>query len=92
MKPIIASLKENNSKGNKHLDKLEKGICTCEMEVKEEPLGNSLNFAHFILKLDLLTTRQKKTPFSPLPTSHPNFFLPFLLFLNFLFSPLLVSS
>lgn len=61
-KPIITSLKENNSKRNKHLDELEKGICTCEIEVKEEPLGNSLNFAHVVLKLDLLTIRQKKTP------------------------------
>lgn len=94
MKPIITSLKKNNSKWNKHLDKLEKGICTCEIEVKEEPLGNSKFCPCYSEARPTNNPPEKKHPLHLSYHSHftPQFFLPFLLFLNFLFSPLLMST
>lgn len=88
MKPIITSLKENNSKWNKHLDKLGKGICTCEIEVKEEPLGNSKFCPCYSEARPTNNPPGKQHPLHLSHHSHftPQFFLPFLLFLNFLMS------
>lgn len=90
---LIASLKENNSKLNKHLDKLEKGICAHEIEVKEEPLVNSSS--------KFCTCDSETRPTDKLPEKPPlhlfhhshltRYFLLFLLFPNFLFPPLLIA-
>lgn len=87
---LIAPLKENNSTLNKHLDKLEKGTCTHEIEVKEEPLVNSSSkFCTCDSEARPTSKPPEKPPSAPLPPSPPHTLLsPFSALSKLPFPPL----